>query len=297
VRYADNAEIDRDDASVRISLALNNERRVWSIGGDYVRDSTLISEFDNTGLLGFDEQRVERSLNSGWRRVLSERGSISIGASVMDVAYGHVNPSPFVDYTYRAVQAAYTLASGRRSMWQFSVNRGAVDSGAGAGNSTNKQLRIGWSHTFSERLSGQFGVGAFLVDSAGAPSDGARPSVDFGLTRQWHRLALTLAGRRDVRPEGIGGFVREDSVELGVNRVLTERLSINASLHVARVGSASPFAAFLDRDYSQLGATVDWRLARRWRLSASLVDRAQESPLVPRGDGLLTGVTLTYRGL
>jgi hypothetical protein len=297
LRYAHNREADRNDAFARFDIALNNERRRWSFGGNYARDSTLTSEFENSGLLGLNQEQVQRSFDTSWSRVMSSRGSVNFSAVVANTAYADSAASPLVDYGYRTVQAGYTLNTAPRSSWQFGISRSDLDGTSPGENLTNTALHATWSHVFSGRLHGEFGLSAFDVGATGSNLDRhLTTGMSFALTREWPRWTFRSSGGRDIRPEGRATFAREDAVTLEASRRFRDRLSITTSLRGARFAAAGLLADFFDRRYSQTGVAANWQMTQRWVLSGALFKRAQESAFVPRAEGLLSTLAVSYRG-
>jgi hypothetical protein len=297
LRYADNREADRDDVFTTFGLTRTNERGRWTFGSDYSRESTLTSEFTGTGILGLDLERTEHQFDTGWSRVMSARGTFSVNAVAENVTYGYSELSPFSDYDYRVFQTGYTLATSLRSSWQFSLARSVLTAKETTGVTSNKELRVAWTHAFSEKLRGTFGITTFDAGANGPTAGGhLSTTVNFAFTREWPRWTLQSAGSSDVRPEGRGFFVQEDSVTLDAQRRFGDRLSLVASMRYARIHSQGLLALLADRDYSQVGMNVNWRLNQRWVLSGGHYERAQEWSFLPRAEGRTSTVAFSYRG-
>ena len=296
LRYTNGADADRNDAFTSFDLTLSRERSTLTFGGDYRRESTLTSEFIDTGLLGLDQERVERSVNAGWNYVVGPRGRVTASASTAAVAYDAGILSPFVDYDYRVVQLGYQLATNARSTWIFSATRSAVD--AAFTDTTNTAFQARWLRTFTPTLRGEVGIGTFdaRTSSLFSKQRESGAALNFAVTREWARWSLQTGGARELRPDGRGALVREDSVTLGAQRRFGSRLSMGVSARRAAVAATDDLQNLYGRDYSQAGVAVDWQMKQRWQLHAGLQQRIQQVSFAPRASGIGAVVGMTYRG-
>src|SRR5262245_32743382 len=69
VRYADDAQDDRNDGSADFGLSWTKTRQGVSFGARYEQESTLTSEFESSGVRG-DVERVQRGFDAGYTRAL-----------------------------------------------------------------------------------------------------------------------------------------------------------------------------------------------------------------------------------
>jgi len=296
LRYAKGGDADRNDAFTTFDLALSRERSTLTFGGGYRRESTLTSEFIDTGLLGLDEERVERSLTAGWNYIVGPRGRATVAASTVSVGYGAGLLSPLVDYDYRVVQLGYQLATTARTTWVFSATRSMVD--GAFSDTTNTAFQARWLRTFTPTLRGEIGLGTFDVRTTNllATQRETGAALNFSVTREWARWSLQTGGARDLRPDGRGSLVREDAITLEGQRRFGPRLTVGVSLRRAQVAATDQLANLYDRDYSQTGVGVDWRMKERWLLHAGLQERMQQLSFAPRASGVGAVVGMTYRG-
>ncbi len=296
LRYAGGADADRNDAFTAFDLTLGRERSTLTFGGDYRRESTLTSEFIDTGLLGLDAERTERSVTAGWNYIVGPRGRATVAASMTAVNYGAGLLSPLVDYDYRVVQLGYQLATSARTTWIFSGTRSTVN--GAFSDTTNTAFQARWLRTFTPTLRGEIGLGTFdaVTTTLLAPQREIGAALNFAATREWARWSLQTAGGRDLRPDGRGALVREDAVTLEAQRRFGPRLSVSLAVRRAQVAATDDLANLYDRDYSQTSVGVDWRMKERWQLHAGLQERMQQLSFAPRASGVGAQVGMTYRG-
>lgn len=304
VRY-DNEELadNRNDAFATLSAAWVRERQQWSLDGRYTHESTLTSGFEDTGLLLSDVDRKESGLNAGWSRRAGERGTYTFGAGTTRVRYGNA-AFGYSDYDYDVIQAGYTLVTGTRSSWRFGASQSVVQVIDGGVENRSTSVSATWTHVFSPELTASLGVGVFDVATDlpvalanDALEDGdPTPSVDFSIERRWERWTLAARGSRELRPDGRGMLVREDSVAVDFDRRVTRRLSVGASLSAARTTDTFLPKEFASRDYAQTGVHARLSVGQRWWVSCSVDERAQEASFWPRSSGVVSQIAAGYRG-
>jgi len=302
VRYDDELEENRNDAFATLSAAWMRERQTWTLGGRYTRESTLTSGFADTGLLIPDVDRAESGLNAGWTRRAGERGSYTVGANATRVRYGDT-AFGYSDYDYAVIQAGYTLSTGTRSSWRFGASQSVVQTLDTGVEQRSTSVSATWTHGFSPELTVSLGLGVFDVSrdlpgpfASDPPEDDVAPSFDFSIERRWERWTLDARGSRDLRPDGRGRFARDDSVQVDFDRRVTQRLTVGASLLAARNTDTFLPKELATRDYGQAGIHARLSVGRRWSVSWSVDERAQEASWWPRSSGTSSQIAAVYRG-
>jgi hypothetical protein len=296
IAYDSDEELDRDDIYADVGVTTHRDHGNWSLTASHAQDGTLTGETETTELFGRDVDRSQSSLSTSWTRS-GARGAFDIGAAATEVNYDEQNvPTPYVDYTNQSLRAGYSRVTSERSTWRFGVTRFRVDN-AIASRTLSTDVRLTWSHVFSESLRGNFGLGAFQASVDGRESDAeATPAADFSLTYRWRRWGFSAGGGRELMPEGRGTLQREDSVRLGMTRRLTQRFDIGAdwsAVRVASIGTPNDF----DYDYLQSRVSLQWRFKRRWTLDGAFYGRAQRLSTRPEVTGVVSQVSVSYRGL
>jgi hypothetical protein len=296
LRYADDVEADRDDGFLTFGVNVNDPHKTFRVGGNYARESTLTSEFYESGLLGVDVERVQRGVDAGFTRVLSPRSTLGVGLAAMEVGYGAAPGSQLGDYGYRSAQLTHRRNTGEHSTWALTASKSLLEPESGGRDTISTSLRADWSRQFSPRLRGSIGFGAFVIDEAEGGVDDQSASVSFALARQWDRWSLSTAGERDVRPDGSGTLVVEEAVTLEGRRRVTEHVELGVSVRGARVSASIADLFDFERRYSQVGANVHWQATRRLNVDASVYERSNDSSFTRRATGLTTVLSITYRG-
>jgi hypothetical protein len=297
LRYDDDREFDRDNRYADFSIATHDDRQRWSFGGGYAREGTLTTEFESTGFVETDVDRNQSSLYTSWTRA-GEHGAYDLALSSSATDYEQALFSPLVDYKYRVLQFGYTRTTNERSNWRYGASRMQLSAESTGFQTVSSDVRATWSRAFSEALQARLGIGMFEVSAEGPlGSDSSGVSLDFNVDRLWPRWRFTTGGGRELQPDGRGALVRVDSARLTMLRRITERFSLGANLAAAQVRSEGNIADLYDRDYSQGGLTLQWRFRRLWLLEGAFFERAHEAPLLPQVTGIVSQLSVSYRGL
>jgi hypothetical protein len=296
LRYADDAESNRNDAFAVFRTDLDRPRRSASFGARYARESTLNSEFDPFGLHRIDVERVQRSADASFTQRLGTRRTLGVTASSEDTVYDHISGPAYGDFRVRDLELHYGVATSERSSMSLVASKSFVDEPAADQRSTTTQLQASWSRQFSPQLQASLGFGAFAIDGRGADPEDPSASLNLGLTRQWARFRFSSSLARDLQTQTGGTFVVEDSLTLAAGRPLGPRLGIALQLRAATQTAA--VAALPDQKwkYARAGATVSWQIARRVALEASLSEYAERTALAQRASATESFVSLIYRG-
>jgi hypothetical protein len=297
LRFSDNQQVDRTDPFADIDFKLRNERQSWSIGGQYARESTLSSEFENTGFVQTDVDRTQSGWSTGYVRQLGERGTYNFSAADVSVHYDKGFLSPLVDYSYRQIQTGYGRALDARSTLRIDVVAGSLSTEAWSDPVNNATLTASWAHQFSEVMLARVGLGWFAVQRKGdnTPDSGGY-ALSFAVERAFDEWHLTVQGGRNLQPGGYGTLVREDRVDAHAERRLSERLSLGATLVAGRMLNEDLRLASDDRRYSY--ATFDvrwhWRPQLTWRFGVN--GRRQQYQAGPLADSTAVTVSIVYEG-
>jgi hypothetical protein len=294
IRYADDAEADRNDIFATVGMALNDSRRSLSLSTGYARESTLTSEFETSGVRA-DVERVQRDFNVGYSHTLSATRRLSAGVSNVDTNYEDDSFAPYGDYAYRSAQVSTQKVLNERATWTLAVQRGYSDSAFTALDSTNTSLSSSWSVQLSPRLSGSFSIGAYVVDSVGAGRQDPQSSFSVGFARTWQRWTGATSVSRDIRPQAGGLLVAEEKVTLAATRQVAERVSLGVNATGARTSSSIEVLRYT-RDYASAGASVSWQIGRRFDLSASVYRRVEQGSFAARATGVAGSLSVSYRG-
>jgi hypothetical protein len=147
----------------------------------------------------------------------------------------------------------------------------------------------------SPHLHGTVGVGTFVVERPNGEAEDPSGLLDLALSRNWPRWTFSASLTRNLRAEAGGVVVVDDSLAIGAERRVGERLGVGLQVSGAHSSSAVDGPFDLERTHSYAAATMSWQLARRIDLNASVYERTEVTTLLPRASTLAAFVSLTYR--
>jgi hypothetical protein len=102
------------------------------------------------------------------------------------------------------------------------------------------------------------------------------PNFTLAIEHKTERLVLDLAVSRAIQPSGLGALVTQDDVSLKASIPWTERLTLGATLHGARITDPLRQLALGDRRYADFDLNATWLWTEHWTLQlqgAYLVQR------------------------
>ena len=97
-RYFGESGLDDIDHALTLRSSYKAERDVFGLDIDSVRDSTLVSELLETGVVQARRLRDRLAANPSWRRHLTEAMALTASYSYTDVRYADTNNTSLIDY-------------------------------------------------------------------------------------------------------------------------------------------------------------------------------------------------------
>lgn len=99
---------DTDDQLFRSGGSWQTERSQFSLDGDYLRQSTSITEFEDTGNVQSNERRITRAIRPRYSYSLFENTQIFVGAGYRDVRFPNGDPIGFQEFDVISGNAGVT---------------------------------------------------------------------------------------------------------------------------------------------------------------------------------------------
>lgn len=325
-RYWGQSGLNGNDQVYNLSSLYQTQRSTWQLGGGYAKESvTASSTFSpDVGLVSTQTQRLTRTVNPSWTWQMTERMQLKLGYQSSLVSYESGLNANLINYDSRDGNATLLYQWSPRDQLTALIDRsyfnvpqtGLSQLGQPAyalytnglltlqpnprelsNTSTTDSLVLGWSHSFSQTLSANIGIGDRRTDAEAAIqtcTGSTLPKIysingqyvgiatctqtantvysetssgylyNAGLTKQFELTQVALSVGRQVSPSGIGAQVLTDSATLAITRTLSARLNANLSVADYRVrgigGNALPLT---DRDYVQASTSLSWQWTRQ----------------------------------
>lgn len=295
---------DLDYVNQRASVEAQHpmERGAVSFASAVSRESTLISEFGDTGLADVNGRRLSYNFQPGFQYNLSRLDTISFDVGYTNVSYYNVD---LIDYKYYSADLSWSHLLTRRFTLTASSSATYYKSADFLDTKTQiygGQAGVTWLPT--EHWSGSLSGGLRYVTSKTSapeflffnPSQGSSLGFLFNANisyaaPHWH---LDLIAQRSVDPSGYGSTVERDLAQGNIRHQFREHMWIYLSGYFQRDHRGGGLGG-RDRRYYAIEPGIRWELSRNLGLKAAYRYRAQEldSPS-RRTDSNNVSLTLTY---
>lgn len=258
---------NRLDGRLALSQSLSDPMNSFSAALQYAQDfNNVVTNADVTQAQG---RRRTSGWSAGWSRALSERLSANTQLSSSRTAYGLELPGA-VGYTDSSVSAGLSYALIEVASLGLQASRSDYRTSDRRSNSKTDTVNLSLSTSLSPRTGGSVSVGMYRTSTAETRQrvvcplavslcraglvpfelvdqrqDSSRRNLQFNASYRLQIDEITdasFAAARQQAPSGAGTLVRNDSLNLGLNRALSPTLS--GSMSFARSRSAFQDGAF-----------------------------------------------------
>lgn len=275
VRYPGNAELDNDSRELALNYRYEGEYGIWSIAGNTARDSTLTTEFEDTGLVQARKWRRSSSMSPSWLHEWSETLNGRVTAGYSDVAYENATATLLADYSYKNIDAAMNWESGERSQWGISLTLARLDAPVYRNTSDDYGAQVSFAYAWSETRHLNVSGGARYNELRLAP--GARRiherargwTLDAGFDTESERNTWHVQASRSVDPSGVGVLVQKDKLVLALARGFTEQVSGSVNVVALQTEELQRENINSRRQYARVGMQASWAWASDWTLGAA----------------------------
>jgi hypothetical protein len=298
-RYSEDDALGSDDSYLDASWQLATERTRWGVNAGYVRDTTLTSELQLTGLVQSNRRHEGINVSGGPMFSFSDRASAGLQAFWFDNHYTDALSVGLFDYGYRGLSLSSSYAGSDQSVFTLKLQGGALHVPIiPSADKEDASARLGWKYQTSALWSIDVSAGPSFVKSKTSSDRGA--VYEFGASRQGERWTFTASAGRDLTPTGRGSVTQSDQVSLALDSRLTERLSAHIQVAANRNRDLlhESVAAADQVSYGRVEARVNWQFAERWQLSFAVSGSTLKYESSPeRPESYRTYVGLVWNGL
>ncbi|MFC1772567.1 hypothetical protein ACFL3A_04340 [Pseudomonadota bacterium] len=290
-RFEEDSNLDDNNARFLIDSFHRMERSEIGLDIGLIKDTTLDSQLENTGLIFNRETRYTVYAGPNWAYNLDERTTADFSYQYRDVQYDNNDDNGFVDFNTHNGQASLSRIVNDRTTasaiisYSLSNNDNDVET-----NNTNVQA--GASYQFSETLSTSMFAGVrhteadFSQDSlipifSGDTIIGFVPlsqdvsRSDWGytfngrLTKTFLRGQTSLSASRNISNDVNGVPIEVTQANWNNLYRFTEILSANLNIGVYNSQSSNSAGSKLSRDYYTIEPGFNWDFKQFWRISGS----------------------------
>jgi hypothetical protein len=269
---------------VNSALRLSSDLSVTTLQAGVARDSSLyaIGGFAD----GVGVRRDTESAGADWLRSLTERTQLDLNASWTHLTYAQLaNENYFTDYRYLSVAPTLSRTLTERDTLQLLGTVGHYQSLNGITASKSDSLQLGYVRQLSEiwTLTGSAGYsrsansekiyfGPFYLGSLDSNQGGTNYS--FRISRLGERLNVSASASRALQPTGFAFLSRQDSVNLTLTYVRSERWDFGmsgiwerAENPVVGLGGSALNDRIATTRYVSAQLSANWHWTEQWVLS------------------------------
>lgn len=281
-RYSSDEDFDNTSIGVNGDVSKIFERSAVGIEGGVTRDSTLTSEYEDSGRLRNTIDRVNAAINPYYRFRLTPLSSIRFQAGYRTVEYKDGAELGYYDYRLGSARLSYELDLTRRDQVTASLYAADFEADGRRNNSTSAGVVIALQHELTERTSFGVSLGGYNLDSeievSGALLDHSNSGSSYGLSME-HKAPLTsfrVSASSKLEPSSTGVVRQTDRGDVSIEHRFTPRFSARAAGVALRNESTDSRFSGDDRDYMSGEASLAWHMDRLWSLRGSYLYASQE---------------------
>lgn len=271
LRYADDSDLDTENYRLGLTGRYGVlERFTLSGNFSYLKDTTLESELEETGLVNLREDRERYTGGGGISYKLSERSDVGLDYTYGDTRYDSQDQ---VDYDSHSLTFSYNRYFNDQ-LDVFTIQPYYVGRDSDISQTDNYGLSLGWAHAFSEtwRMTCFLGARYTEIDYVYSPwyrgKESTRGGVaDMSVAKTGEITTATIGYSRDLHYSSYGEPIETDKIYLRANRMMTRRLGVAFSGSLYFTESEGEFLVE-DSSHVELSPSLNYRLTRQHSLRA-----------------------------
>ena len=263
-----------------LTLRYKIEKDLLDFSGGFIRDNTLMSELQATGLVLRFTQRNQWTANPSWTRNITEKLSIQSGLQLSDTTYEDGLRIGLVDYQLFGGSGGLLYQLTERDQIQLTgsyINFHTTNA-LSPFRASFPGANLNLTHAFTETLTGTVYGGPSFVSSTTQTVGGnikAQSTVWlFGasLAKKFESTSIQVNVARDIVPSGFGLLLQTDRAGVTVSHDLSETLtaSFNGSGYlVSGVTTLASGGTFPESRYFSATPAIAWKFLEWWKVELS----------------------------
>ena len=305
-RRFDEDGLDSDDVRADIESFYNlSQRQQLSLDLDLVKDTTLDSLLEDTGIVFDRIERTSATLSPGWQYSLDEKTRLSATVNLTDVSFDDTGSTGLGDYNNYSLNLSATRNFTSTTQLLLALGGSRFERNDDSIRSDNLQLTLGFNHQYSERISFGGSVGARqtdttvergalvcppgtrlffppqfpCADNAGNISNFIISTVttedsstglvgNLNASYELERGSLSLDANRSVTSNAFSGSTVTDRVVATLEHRFSERLRGDLRVQWTRSEDSGDASLRLERTLIRISPGLNWNLSRALRLRA-----------------------------
>jgi len=277
--YSDHPdELDSDDLFLDVSFSHDTESSTFGFGLGYDSQTVRTAERadadldvddpgeipdDDTGFVGFQDEREKWRFAPGWSYRFSDANSLGVEFNYTDVTYAEAFQVFLNDYTDAQLRVSFDRKFSERTTWVVSATGRNFETADGSNETTSYGFMAGFERSLSETTYVRALIGVEDIDSTISEAD---PTLiaDISLWRRLETINLLAQYRRSVNSGGSGKLSSRDAININLSRRLNEKVTAGLGARISKTDSLDDSVSINERDYIQLRAQFIWHLSSRF---------------------------------
>ncbi len=277
-KYSGEKNLDSNDYFLGLNSLLIAEKTYWRFDADYIRDTSLASELEDTGLVQARKTREKILLIPSVTYEFSERTDLKAAIDFLRVEYMDAGIIGLVDYSYKTADIAVATQTGDTGELSISLHASRFEAADVGSQSDHIGLAAMYKRHLTDSMESEllFGVRKSDFDS-GQSGDENGILFGLGINKEYVRTQWRLGLSRTINPIGSGSMVEKDRVSAKVSRSMTDRLQALARLSLLKQKSLEKSFAGKERRYSQFDVQLRWQITDGWSMRGGYRYRYNEN--------------------
>lgn len=275
-RYSDSSYGTGDDRSVYTAASWERDLSRLDLTASYWDQSTLLTEFLESGILRGDSHRRLIQAGANWTWAQNERRQLVGQLSYSDTHYYGQGSEFFAGYRYPSGSLGERFSFSERGSVTVSAYGSLFSSEVHGSSSHEYGLQAQLEYSFSERTRLDASIGESLRSLAGVSSRGTDASVllqhDFLLAN------MQLTYTRSLVPYGVGFLVEREQLTLSGTRHLSTYLEANFSVFRIQNNETAVLLGLARRSYDSAAVGLTWHPGETWRVGVQLTGTRTQLP-------------------
>lgn len=290
-RYTQESDLDDNNWRVDLGSFKELERSRFGLDIDLIKDTTLDSQLEETGLVNERRDRFSAVANPSWTYNFNERTNSRLAYTYRDVNYDNSDGTGLSDFTTHLLDASVNRILSERALVTLTATVATSDSENNVDNEYYS-LRFGGNYRFSETLQSSLTLGVrktkstfkgnsqvpvfedgILVGFITVPFTSSND--DWGgvfaasLTKRFLRGSSALSASQDIRNSGSGSLIQVTRLNWNNSYNLSETLLSRLDFSFRRTRDTNNVSTGLERTFYRVEPGLEWQFRRFWSIGAS----------------------------
>ncbi len=264
-KYSGEKNLDSNDYFLDFSSLLITEKTYWRFNVNYVRDTSLVSELEDTGRVQTRKTREKIMLIPSLIYEFSDRTNLKTTFNFLQVGYMDAGIIGLVDYNYKTTDIAVVTETGDKGELSVSLNVSQFEAADVSNQSDHVSLSAMYRRSLTDSMESEvlFGVRESDFNSK---QYGDKNGILFrlGINKEYEQTTWKVELSRMINPAGSGSMVERDRVSANVSRSMTDKLK--SSIRVSLLKQKNLANEGRRRRYSQFDVGLHWQVTDYWSM-------------------------------